>query len=185
MQMGLGKLGLPTTRFKRKFRWTFALDVCGGKKVPEWFVKSGARPNLEIEEQEINFLNAKTWIPGKGTWQTINIVYYDVIAAGEDAVSALLSWLASVYDFTNPEQLNMGATTQDYSGTGTLTLYDGCGSPMEIWTLKDAWPTGVDFGELDMSSSEECTISLTLRYTKVKYQPKCGGGVSPCPCTSC
>jgi hypothetical protein len=99
--MGLGKLGGSDIVFKRKYRWTFSmLSPCGGS-IPEHTVKLAARPNLTIEEQEINFLHGKMWIPGKGTWETITVTYYDL---GNDggSLAPLWSWLATVYDFTDP-----------------------------------------------------------------------------------
>lgn len=186
-QMGIGKLGGSRLVHKRKFRWTFRIDdICkvvgGGQKfVPEYFVKVAARPNLSIEETEINFLNAKTWIPGKASWETITITYYDV--ATNDNMP-LFDWLASVYQFTDPVQLSQASNRESYSGRGTLTLYDGCGKPLEQWALGDMWPQAANFGELDYSSSEECTIELTLRYSYVKYKNLCGRQPAPC-CSGC
>ena len=182
MLMGIGKLGGSKLIFKRKFRWTLKVtNICGSQSVPESFVKVAARPNLSIEETEINFLNAKTWIPGKASWETITITYYDV--AGSDNI-ALWTWLASVYDFTKPAELKMGASRSNYAGTVTLTLWDGCGTGLEEWVLNDAWPQAINFGELDYSSSEECTIEITLRYSNVKYQNLCGANPTAC-CDGC
>jgi hypothetical protein len=169
--MGMGHLGGPTLVFKRKFRWTFEIkEICNGGTVPKHFVKLASRPNISIEETEINYLNAKTWIPGKATWETITVTYYDV--ANEDN-SKLYSWLASVYDFSNPVSCGQAKNRSSYSGTGTITLYDGCGVRLETWTLRDVWPTAINFGELDYSSSEEATIELTLRYSQVAYKSLC------------
>jgi len=80
--MGIGPLGFRNLIFKRKFRFTFEVQgICGdsSRSVPPHFVKVAARPNLSIEETEINFLNAKTWIPGKAAWETINVTYIDAI----------------------------------------------------------------------------------------------------------
>lgn len=168
MEMGIGRLGGSQLVFKRKFRWTFKVEnICGSRTVPEYFVKVAARPNLSIEETEINFLNAKAWIPGKAAWETIEITYYDV-ATKENLV--LWDWLATVYDFTDPVQLSQASQRDDYAGVGLLKLYDGCGEPLEKWVLNDLWPTAVNFGELDYSNSEECNIVLTLRYSSVDYK---------------
>lgn len=187
ISMGMGRLGNRNLVHKRKFRWTFRVeDVCGGKTIPEHFVKLAARPNLSIEETEINFLNAKTWIPGKGTWETITVTYYDV--GGEvnsDDVQTLWTWLATVYDFTNSQTLKQASKRSDYAGRGILKMYDGCGSEMEQWVMKDMWPQAVNFGDLDYSSSEEMTIELTLRYSQVNYKSKCPGfNIDTC-CTGC
>ena len=182
--MGMGVLGGPTLVFKRKFRWTFEIkEICGNSEVPKHFVKLASRPNISIEETEINYLNAKTWIPGKATWETITVTYYDV-ATNEN--SKLYTWLASVYNFVDPVHTTQGKHRTDYSGTGVLHLYDGCGVPLEVWTLRDLWPQAINFGELDYSSSEEATIELTLRYSQVAYEPLCPKfAIDPCCDTSC
>lgn len=183
--MGIGSLGGAQLTFKRKFRWTFSISgICGGaQSIPERFVKLAARPNLSIDETEINFLNAKTWIPGKATWETITITYYDV--ATRDNLP-LWNWLASVYNFTDPINLQMGSNRNDYAAYGNLVLYDGCGNPIEQWVLNDLWPQAVNFGDLDYATSDECNIELTLRYSSVKYNPICpGGDITPCTCGPC
>jgi len=183
--MGIGRLGFDNVIFKRKFRWTFEIrDICEGQTVPSHYVKLAARPNLSIEETEINHLNAKAWIPGKAAWETINVTYYDV--ATVDA-KPLFDWLASVYDFTDSVNLRQASKRADYAGTGILMLYDGCGQELETWTLGDLVPTAINFGELDYSSSEECTIELTLRYSDVEYETHCPAfEIDPCcsPCNS-
>lgn len=181
--MGIGRLGFNNTIFKRKFRYTFELfNICGGLSVPKHFVKVAARPSLSIEEQEINFLNGKMWIPGKASWETMTVTYIDV--ATLDA-APLFTWLASVYNFTDPINLQMGSQAQDYSATALITMLDGCGQILEYWQLSGVWPTAINFGDLDYASSEEATIELTLRYHEVKYFPICPNfTITPC-CTPC
>ncbi len=190
--MGIGPIGNSDVVFKRKFRWLFTIYTScdngspGIATVPASVVKLAARPNLTIEETEINFLNAKTWIPGKGSWETITVTYYDVGGASlGPTMGALYSWLATVYDFTDSVCLRQSSTRAGYAGEGILNLYDGCGNMMEQWTLNNMWPQAVNFGELDYSSSEEVTIELTLRFSEVTYQSFCpNGNVQPC-CTGC
>lgn len=189
--MGLGEFRTNANIvFKRKYRWTFEIDpVCKNVlAIPTYFVKLASRPNLTIEETEINYLNGKMWIPGKGTWETITVTFYD-LADGGQGVSSLYSWLATTYDFTDPVNLKQSSKVGDwgsdgYSANGKLSLYDGCGTMMEQWTLSNMFPQAVNFGELDYSSSEEVTIEVTLRYSEAKYEMMCGGKVLAC-CAGC
>lgn len=173
--MGLGKLSTDSLVFKRKYRWTFELNAPSGN-IPASFVKLAARPNLTIEETEINYLHGKMWIPGKGTWETITVTYYDVGGNSGDVggMANLYGWLATIYDFTSPSCLHQSSRKGGYAGTARLELNDGCGQAMEKWTLSHAWPQAINFGELDYSSSEEVTIELTLRYAEVEFEPLCG-----------
>lgn len=185
INMGIGQLGGDSVVHKRKFRWTFAVERQNGR-VPASFVKMAARPNIQIEETEINFLNAKTYIPGKGTWEQITVTYYDVAVIGGRGNEELWSWLASVYNFLDNEALTQSSVRRCYGGTGICTLYDGCGNELEEWRLFDCWPTSINFGELDYSSSEEVTIEVQLRYSNVKYTNICGNPPKPecCGCGS-
>lgn len=178
--MGIGVIGQPDIVFKRKFRWTFELvGFCGNQKnlVPEYFVTVASRPSLTIDETEINHLNAKTWIPGKGMWETMSITYLDV--AHQD-MQSLWSWLATVYDFTDPVNLHMGERP-DWNATGLLNMYDGCGVLLETWQMQRIFPTAINFGELDYSSSDIATVELTLRYSDVIYRSICPN-FQPVPC---
>lgn len=183
--MGLGHLGFNNTTFKRKFRYTFEItELCGGQTVPRHYVKTAARPKLAVEETEINFLNAKGWIPGKASWESISVTYLDV--ATFDA-KPIFDWLCSVYNFsgTSDTRSNQGSSARDYAGTGVLNVLSGCGDLIERWTLRNIWPTSVDFGELDYSSSDICEIQLDLRYSDVVYENNCPGfTIQPC-CTPC
>lgn len=181
--MGIGNLGFSNLVFKRKFRFTFELfDICGQGSVPKHYVKVASRPQVDIEEVEINFLNAVTWLPGKAKWQTMTVTYIDVATA--DA-APLWNWLCSVYNFNDPVHLQMGSRKSDYTATGVLNLYDGCGAPLERWTMKDVWPTSINFGDLDYSSSDEVTIELTMRYSQVKYEPLCPQFAIQACCSPC
>jgi len=179
--MGLGTLGGATIVFKRKYRWTFEVDW-NNKIIPEHFVKLAARPNLTIEETEINWMHGKTWIPGKGTWETITVTYYDIGNAAGSGFDVLYSWLSTVYNFTDPIGLHQSSkrgTGSGYGATCNLTLYDGCGVSMEEWKLKNAWPQSINFGELDYSSSDDVNIELTIRYSDVQYLNTCGPNPTP------
>jgi len=165
--MGLGVLGFSELVFKRKFRWTIAIQYCpdgiGGyhHMVAEEFVKVGARPQLDIEETEINYLHGKFWIPGKVTFQTMTVTYYDVsgvlpmnpgpsepssCAYHNDTdeytvnqapeMNSVFNWIASVYDITDPCNLHMGSHLSDFMGNARILMFDGCGVPLEGWLLK-------------------------------------------------
>lgn len=179
--MGLGRLGAPGIIIKRKFRWTLEISTpCGN--IPRHYVKVAARPSLDIEETEINFLNSTTWIPGKARWQPITVSYIDV---PDNEMQGLYNWINTLYDFTSD------ATTRDnmsekagWAGSALLTMFDGCGTPLENWLLQSVWPQSINFGDLDYASSEEATIELTLRYSDVRYRAFCGPNPEPC-CSGC
>lgn len=191
--MGVGSVGVgdPNVIFKRKFRWT--LEISGNGqcpfRVPPYFCKLAARPNIEFEETEINWLNDKTWIPGKASWQAITVTYIDVAGnlsgAGAQGNLGLYDWLLTVFDFTSPTKKFMNSKRINYAGEATLTLWDGCGTPLETWTLLDAWPQAVNFGDLDYSVSDTLDIELTLRFSQVRFEHKCPVYTPQSCCVGC
>jgi hypothetical protein len=56
---------------KKGFDWT--VSVAGTEA--EYATKLVHRPQVDIEETEINFLNAKTWIPGKANWMDVDMSF--------------------------------------------------------------------------------------------------------------
>lgn len=187
--MGLGFLGDRNLVFKQQNHFTFRIEqICGNLIVPDSTVKTAARPSLTVDPVEINFLNAKDWIPGKAEWNEITVTYLDVAAGSGVApperggqMINLFSWLASVYDFTDPVRLYMGPKRTAYTGVGVLTMYDAGGTPLEQWEMGNMWPTSINWGNLDYATGEIAEIELTLRYSNVRYTPLCPGGrITPC-----
>lgn len=177
--MGIGVIGRPDIIIKRKFRYKLYITTpCGD--VPEHTVKVAARPKITNDPFEINFLNQTTWLPGKSKWEPINITYIDVAGS---TLTGLWNWILSIYNFQNfgvPMTEKAG-----WNGIAQLVMYDGCGTPLEEWQLYSVWPESVDWGELDYASNEEATISLSLRYSDVRYINYCGPTPQGCPCVGC
>lgn len=190
--MGMGPLGDPNIEPKRRFRFLFEVSFCNGTKtVPPYFVKMAARPDLSIEETELNFLNSKTWITGKPSWEQISVTYMD-ISTGDNF--ELWSWIGTVYNFFSTGNGSSAAQSapcysmgrrSDYEGIGKLQILDGCGFPTEAWVMGNMWPTSIKFGEVDYSQSETLDIEMQLRYSNVQYRSFCGPQPNPCPCTPC
>lgn len=179
MAMGIGRLGAPNVIIKRKFRWTLEITTpCGN--IPRHYVKVASRPQLDVEEAEINFLNATTWIPGKAKWQPLNVSYHDTT---DMDMQGLYNWIATIYNFNDVVNLHQSEKS-GWAGVATLTMYDGCGTPLEHWFLGSVWPQSINFGDLDYSDSETATIDLTLRFSEVNYAGTCGPTPRPC-CTGC
>lgn len=182
--MGIGIIGNPDIIVKRKFRYTFQIQgFCNNARnlVPEHFVKVAARPSIDLDETVINHLNAKMWLPGKGTWDTLKVTYIDVANA---EMQSLWNWLATVYNFTNPVTLTQ-AEKRDWNATGIVNVYDGCGTLLEAWLLQHCWPKTINFGDMDYASSDEMTIELTIRYSDVVYKSYCPAFTPQSCCNPC
>jgi hypothetical protein len=182
--MGLNQLGNnPDLIIKRKFRWQFTATTCNNSQtIPPYYLKSAARPEVTMDETQIDYLNGRMWIPGKATWAELPVVFIDVTASD---FAPLWGWLSSVYEFDDPTNLYMNTKPAEYQGTAYIAIYDGCGNMLELWTLNNCWPKTYKFGELAYESSDVCTIEISLRYWNVQYNNYCGVQPARCPCTSC
>lgn len=191
-RMGMGKLGDPSIDPLRKFRWVAIIEYCyvnGSltKVVPSHFIKTASRPDLTIEDTEINFLNAKTWISGKPSFEQVTFTYLDV-NTGDNI--GLWEWIGTVYNFFgNPKTgdgpcYSMGKR-RDYEGIATIQMLDGCGFPVQDWVYRHAWPTSIKFGDLDYASADTVDIEITMRYSEVEFYNRCGRQPIPCYCSPC
>jgi hypothetical protein len=64
-------------------------------------------------------------------------------------------------------------------------MLDGCGNVIETWLLEDCWPSEVDFGELDMASSEIAMINLTVEFNWATLNSLDCDVVIPIDCCGC
>jgi hypothetical protein len=182
MSMGIGTFLQTKTNIKRKFRWTlgFGPTSSGGgsfsKVIKPIMLKSAARPNLEIEEGEINFMNETDYIPTKPKWQSMSVVFRDYAKiGGGGADECILEWIQSCYAFGDPAtsgQMSdpVGLCRRD----GTLVMYNGVGTPLEIWTMYGCWITANNWGDVSYNDSDESELEATIRYQNAKCVLKNG-----------
>lgn len=94
--------------FKR-YTWKLAFE---GQEYDFTWLSDEQRPNLNIEETEINHLNAKMWLPGKAKWNSLEI----------RAPWVLHSKFKDRFDFS-------------------MNLYVN-DKIAEVWNILDAWVSG-------------------------------------------
>lgn len=158
--MGLGVLGNKTTCFKRKYRWLFKIQdisAIGTNSLPPL---KGSRPNISFKEIEAKHLVETIYYPGRPEWKPITLVLYDL----KKNKNPIISWYQQIYDAQGGVWKGVGDT--QFKKDATLELYDGCGNTIERWMFENTYPQSIEFGELDMSSSDIITVELTLRFDR-------------------
>lgn len=160
--MNIGPMGTGSVIFKRKFRWQLTLNfTCGGKSYgfTSFNVATGGRPKINIDTTEVHYLGAKWKIPGEEVdYEPLQFTFYDLI--GVD-LSSLYLWIAAYERTKRPRD---AFTPVCQNGIITIEMLSGCGETIESWVLEGCWPSEVDFGDLDMSSSDVVMIALTVVY---------------------
>lgn len=164
-KMGLD-FGLESTEacFKRKHRWLLIIPDVSAEGINTLPPSRGARPNFSFKEMEAQHLNETVYFPAKPEWKPVSLSLYDIKKPGS-TMHPVFEWIKEVY---NPQQDSRWVPSCDgfKKNTARLELYDGCGKTIEQWVFESIWPQAVEFGDLDMASSDIVTLELTLRYDR-------------------
>jgi hypothetical protein len=149
---------------KRKFRWTCEWHTKDEQLIaPASFVKVSARPNLIIEETELFNGDEKYWIPGKATWESVNISYYDIDDEGR---ALFIYWMEQ-----SSKQFYENNEMDAFKAVATLKMYDGCGVEIETWSLQDAFVKSIEYGSYSKDCDDNYTsIDVEIAYNSVKYE---------------
>jgi|TARA_B100001063_G_C16750692_1_gene550132 hypothetical protein len=144
---------------KRKNRWIFAIEG-----IDAFILKTAARPSFTIGEQEINFINAKRYIAGKMTFDTLSVTLHDPIApSGSQQV---MEWIRTHYESVS----GRAGYADFYKRDCQLKMLDPVGTVVELWDIKGAFLTNANFGDLSYDGEEPADISLTIRFDNCVLQ---------------
>ena len=143
------------TPFEPKLKNRFIFQIDG---IPAYIIKTAARPSIEFEEVEINHMNVKRYVKGKGAWAEISLTLYDPVVPS--AAQAVMEWVRLSHESVTGRD----GYSDFYKKEITFQVLGPVGDVVEEWTLKGAFIQTANFGDLDFSSSDPAEITLTLRY---------------------
>lgn len=159
----------PNTCFKRKYRWLLRIPDVSADKINTLPPLKSARPSLSFKEMEAQHTTETIYFPGKPDWKPINLTLYDI----KKPVHPVFEWIKLLYDPRGDEYKFSMHTSPEESfkkHRAELEVFDGCGNIIETWIYENIWPQNIEFGDLDMTSSEYLTCDLTLRYDRAYIQ---------------
>lgn len=144
---------------KRKFRWVFAIEG-----IDAFLMKSAARPNVTISEQELQYINSRRYIAGKLAYDAISVTLYDPIAPS--GAQQVMEWVR-----THTETVSGRSGYADfYKRDCQLKMLDPVGTVVELWDLKGCFLTSAGFGDLDYGTEDPTEIALTIRFDNCVLQ---------------
>lgn len=156
---------------KKKHRWLFSVQPFIGIEISMLPPNKASRPNVSFKEYQAEHLHETINFPGKVEWQTMELSLYDIKCIN----NPIYDWMKRIYNPDPTSNNNRGfygpSLSQTLGGvqfknTAVLNLYNGCGDAIEQWVYMNAYPSKIDWGELDMQSSELTTVDLTIRYDR-------------------
>ena len=165
-----------------KRQYKFIVEIGGGnganKSISSFYATKVTRPGVKIGETSHKFLNHTFYYPGVVEFDPVSISFVDP-GGDNDVTHALylrlkdMGWQVP----TNPNRLRERTVTKDSSVAAfskikikTLASTSGREHPQkntviqETWTLNNAWPTDIKWGELDYSGDGMLSLDVTFRY---------------------
>ena len=144
------------TPFEPKTKNRYIMYIEG---IPAYLIKTTGRPTITFEEIELNHINVKRFVKGKGTWETLEVTLYDpVVPSGAQAV---MEWVR----LSHKSVTGRDGYSDFYKKDITINVLGPVGDKVEEWTLKGAWIQSANFNDLDWGSgTDPVDIAITLRY---------------------
>lgn len=144
---------------KRKNRWVLMIEG-----IDAYICKTASRPTIATEETEIPFINSRRYIAGKTTFNTISVTLHDPIAPS--GAQQVMEWVRTMYESVS----GRAGYADFYKRDIQLKLLDPIGTVVELWDIKGAFATEVNFGEVTYEDGGPLEISMTLRYDNCVLQ---------------
>ena len=165
----------PATSPKRAFRFTCTIGGIGTENT--WLVTQVKKPSATVGEVSHKYLNHTFYYPGRVEWDTVNVTLVDPVSPNAAGLLAkvledsgyVIPGNNSVTDSITKKKAVDGLGpviirqfTNDVAGDGVDPT--GASGVVEEWTLKNAFVTNIDWGELNYESDDLTNITLTIRY---------------------
>lgn len=147
---------------QRSYNWSLeiALDNAGDQILIMQGLEAFSAPNESSEEIPLHYGNETRWVSGKASFAAPELTLKDFVDQG--VANAVIKWRREVY---NAETGSVGLA-RNYKKSADLTLMAPDQSSVRIWKLKGIWPTAVHYGDLNMTSSSNVLIRVSLRYDR-------------------
>ena len=143
------------TNFEPKMKNRYVMEI---GEIPSYLVKAANRPTIQFETITLDHINVKRKLKGKGEWQDLTITLFDpIVPSGAQAV---MDWIRLGHESITGRD----GYADFYKKDITFYMLGPVGDKIEQWTLKGAFISQANFGDLDFSSNDPATIELTLAY---------------------
>ena len=143
------------TPFEPKLKNRFIFQIDG---IPAYIIKTASRPQIDFEEVEINHMNVKRYVKGKGAWAEMSMTLYDPVVPS--AAQSVMEWVRLSHESVTGRDGYSDFYKKDIS----CQMLGPVGDIVEEWTLKGAWIKSANFGDLTNEGNDPAEIELTLRY---------------------
>lgn len=124
--------------------------------VPAYLIKGVTRPNITFNPITLDHINVKRKVKGKGEWQDMTLKLYDPVVPS--AAQAVMEWVRLSHESVTGRD----GYSDFYKKDLTLNILGPVGDKVQEWTIKGAFITSTNFGEMDWSNDAFVEISITI-----------------------
>ena len=167
----------PETSPKRSYRFTCTIGGIGTENT--WLVTQVKKPSATIGEVSHKYLNHTFYYPGRVEWDTVNVTLVDPVSPSSAGLMAnILKGCGYVVPGNNSitDSITKKKATEALKSF-VIRQYSNDGSDVvEEWTLRNAFITNVDWGELSYESDDLTNVTLTVRYDWAQLSTGPGDG---------
>lgn len=132
----------------------------------------GFMPSVGVDEVAIPFGNETVYVAGRANYEGGQIEIRDYVDV--DTQGLLRDWFERVYSGVREMTNGRVGVPRDYKRRAFILFTAPDGSVERRWQIRGLWPSRMNFGGLDMSSSEQVQVTVTCRYDKAIYQGQSG-----------
>jgi len=144
---------------KRTYRWVLAIEG-----IDSFLVTTAARPNISIGSTKINYINSYRNVSGKLEFQDISVKLHDPIAPS--GAQQVMEWIRTHYESVS----GRAGYADFYKRDIQLKMLDPIGTVVELWDIKGALITSVNYGSLGYDEDNVTMIDLTIKYDNCVLQ---------------
>jgi len=144
------------TPFEPKTKNRYIMYIEG---IPAYLIKTANRPSIAFETIELDHINVRRYVKGKGAWEELEITLYDpVVPSGAQAV---MEWVRQHHESVTGRD----GYSDFYKKEIRFNLLGPVGDKVEEWVLHGCFIQTANFNDLDFANGTDVVdINLTLRY---------------------
>ena len=143
------------TNFEPKMKNRFIMEIDG---IPSYLIKTANRPSIQFETVVLDHINIKRKLKGKGEWQDVEITLYDpIVPSGAQSV---IEWIRLSHESVT----GRNGYADFYKKDIVFNVLGPVGDKVEEWSLKGAYISEANFGDLSWAEEQPVEISVTITY---------------------
>ena len=144
---------------KRTYRWVLAIEG-----IDSFLVTTANRPSVSIGDNKINYINSYRRVAGKLEFGDLSMKLHDPIAPS--GAQQMMEWIRTHYESVS----GRAGYADFYKRDIQLKMLDPIGTVVELWDIKGAFLTSINFGGLDYGGDDIMMIDATIKFDNCVLQ---------------